>query len=275
MHVEVSTPSQAVAHVAGLVLAAGTTTSPRGMETKEVNNFTLVIHEPWHVPFDVDGRNLRPFIGAVEALQLVGQTAMPEILIEGSRAFAKFAEEGVLEGAYGPRIYGSLGRLVQVLERDHDTRQAILTVYDSTRDLGSGSLDVPCTLSMQYFVRDGALCARTSMRSNDVWLGLPYDLVQFIALQAAVARALDLPLGWYSHSVGSMHLYAEHFTRAAELQPVTYLMRQPRSLWSGNTIGDISSLARRILMHDDLLDLPDRGATPFERWLHDSTWKYQ
>ena len=45
------------------------------------------------------------------------------------------------------------------------------------------------------------------MRSNDVWFGLPYDIVYFTFLQKYIAYRLGVRYGTYTHFVGSMHMY--------------------------------------------------------------------
>lgn len=45
------------------------------------------------------------------------------------------------------------------------------------------------------------------MRSNDVYLGLPYNLVQFSALQEIVAGWLGIEVGSYHHFTDSLHVY--------------------------------------------------------------------
>jgi hypothetical protein len=69
---------------------------------------------------------------------------------------------------------------------------------------------------MQYYVRGGELHATTWMRSNDLWLGFPYDLYNFCRLQAYVAAALDLPVGSHTHLATSLHLYEHHWDAAEE-----------------------------------------------------------
>lgn len=252
-----------------LVRQGGEPVSPRVTATIEVRHVTLFIDRPWLVPFDIPGRGLNPFIGAVEAAQLVGQTSEPEVVWSGTKAMHKFTDHGVYHGAYGIRLHGQLGPLVEKLEDDKATRQAVLTVYSSGRDLGADVRDVPCTLSLQFVIRNGALELRTSMRSNDVWLGLPYDLVQFAALQGAVAKALDIPMGEYVHTVGSLHLYADDWAKADEVQPIvsTASGRSSngyRPMWSGKDIGEISSIARKILLG---IHRPYANPAPFETWL--------
>jgi hypothetical protein len=70
--------------------------------------------------------------------------------------------------------------------------------------------DIPCTLSIQFFIRDGRLHCVTTMRSNDIWLGLPYDIFCFTCLQRLIAEALKVPTGFYIHQAGSLHLYARN-----------------------------------------------------------------
>lgn len=265
MYQRLETPSEALCFAIEYVLAAGEVSEPRGMKTVEVNNATFVIEKPWLIPFEVQGREFRHFIGAVEALQLVGQTVAPEIVTNGSRAFQRFTDSGIFHGAYGQRIYGRLQALIDLLKRDPDTRQAVLTIYSSERDLNVNAKDIPCTLSLQFFVRDHALCMRTNMRSNDLWLGLPYDLIQFGALQAAVAKALGRPMGWYSHSVGSLHIYDQDIEAASQLRPLDDGIWDYEALWSGNTIEEISSKARSILYGVPNGD--HRPMTVFELWL--------
>lgn len=237
--------------------------SPRGQLTYELLNAQHTILSPEAI-IGAEGREWRYFIGAAEACGLVGQISVPEILTERFKAWEPFVEDGVLWGAYGPRIAGDLGQVVQLLRDDPDTRQAVLTIYDSSRDLRRNVPDVPCTIAIQFFIRDTRLQMRVVMRSNDLWLGYPYDTIQFFALQAAVAQALGIGVGSYTHSVGSMHLYERDLEKVAKLvrpQPIIFLP----PYWNGETIGEISVRARAILFGPELKDM-----TEFERWLSES-----
>lgn len=273
MFIQVATPAQAVEAATQAVLNLGEVVAPRGQQTRELMNVTLRVDDPYIVPIMLKGRRLGAFTTAVEALQLVGMTSVPEFVASGAPTFRPYMDGGIFHGAYGMRIYGRLDALVNQLQKDPDTRQAVLTIFDSRQDLGAEVHDVPCTLSLQYFVRDGALCARTSMRSNDAWLGLPYDLTQFIALQGAVAKALDLPMGWYSHSVGSLHLYERDVASAEKVEANnivstgTYAWNRTTGLWGPGSIAEISSRARSIL-NGTMSPLEYR--TSFESYLYDA-----
>lgn len=217
MHVLTLSPGKAVEAACRTLLNHGHETSPRGQRTLEVLNATLEVAEPWRIPFRLEARGLNQRIGMAEAAQLIGQVSDPELMTGISAVFQRYQDGGRFHGAYGPRIAGGLHRVVTLLEQDPDSRQAVLSVYYQHQDLGSGARDIPCTLTLQFLLRGGELRLRTSMRSNDAWLGLPYDLVQFCALQGAVAAALDVPMGPYTHTVGSLHLYEQHWDGARDL----------------------------------------------------------
>lgn len=251
MELNVLTPAEAVYWTTRCVMQQGKPISPRGQATSEVRDFTVKIQAPHLIPFSLPGRGLRPFIGAVEALQLVGQVHNPEAVTTGSKAMGKYTDDGLFHGSYGQRVYRQLTLAYENLKGDGNSRQAVLSIFDGNKDY-IPSKDTPCTLTIQFMIREGALHMRVSMRSNDVYLGLPYDLFQFSALQMAMADALGCPVGEYTHTVGSMHLYHRDLVKADGLrqpaQPSSDTLHYSPS-WGvvGQGIGIISERARRIL----------------------------
>ena len=263
MHIITENPSEALELATQYVIEHGEAISPRGMVTRELLNVTLQVEKPWNIPVSMENRKLNHNIGIKEALQLVGQITDPEAMTDTSQVFGKYMDAGILHGAYGPRIHGNLNKLVEQLKKDYSTRQAVLTIFDSNKDLNVDVKDVPCTLNLQYFIRDNKLIARTNMRSNDVFLGLPYDLTQFIALQGAIAKALDIEMGQYVHVVGSLHIYDEHIPQAQWIKAYfNGSFKDYEPMWTGNSIGEISHTARSILKGN----IPDQ-LTRFERFL--------
>ena len=57
----------------------------------------------------------------------------------------------------------------------------------------------------------------TTMRSQDLWLGFPYDIFANTVLQKLLAGWLGVALGEYHHYVDSLHLYDEHVEAAKDL----------------------------------------------------------
>jgi len=248
--------------------AFGEEFAPRGQATIETRWSQFAIDRPLTFPVRAEGREFRNVIGILEALSLVGQFSVPELFTDRVRKFLDFEDAGVFHGSYGARIAGRLGDLVDLLKRDPDSRQAVLTIFDSRSDLGAAKRDIPCTIAIHFLVRDGELEMRVTMRSNDLWLGTPYDLLQFAVLQASVAQALGLVPGKYVHAAGSLHLYERDFGPASKIgEPLNYA-EFPFPLWSPDMtdIGMISQRARDLAfnrVHPD---------TAFEHWVHELVW---
>jgi thymidylate synthase len=72
------------------------------------------------------------------------------------------------------------------------------------------SKDIPCTVMLHFMIRNFKLNLTVYMRSNDAWLGLPYDLFNFTQIQCQVAVKLGYPPGNYYHIAGSMHVYTHN-----------------------------------------------------------------
>jgi thymidylate synthase len=49
------------------------------------------------------------------------------------------------------------------------------------------------------------------MRSNDIAIGMLYDVFNFTMLQELLAVELDVELGTYTHMVGSLHIYEKSY----------------------------------------------------------------
>ncbi|MDO8769436.1 MAG: thymidylate synthase [Burkholderiaceae bacterium] len=135
--------------------------------------------------------------------------------------YRQYSDDGeVIFGGYGPRIFGSDGnaqvlKIISLLRSKPDSRQAVVQIFDKT-DLSAPHLDIPCTCTLQFMVRDGRLNLFASMRSNDAYMGLPHDVFAFTMIQELVARSLDLDLGHYKHFAGSLHLYDTDRSKAIE-----------------------------------------------------------
>ena len=173
-----------------------------------------------------------------------------------NKNISQFSDDGVkFFGAYGPKILDQLDYVVGKLLEDHDTRQAGLTIW---REKPPKTKDVPCTVAMFFSLREGvdegvsALEMNVFMRSNDVWLGTPYDVFNFSMVAHLVCCRLnqsnwlpgsDVAPGMLRLTAASSHLYDTHWEAAAALQPETALIRAhgthepetPEGMWLDST----------------------------------------
>ena len=202
------------------VAAFGRVVSPRGYRTRELIPVCINIKRPWDAFADGIGRDrLSRAVAAAEALQLVAGVSRPQLLQRIAPAFSRYTnEDGDFDGAYGPRVGDAMPDVVRRLSKDADTRQAVIPIWQPQDVHRQESRDYPCTLTLHFLVRDGKLRLIVTMRSNDVWLGLPYDIFMFTQLQCTVARVIGVEVGLYSHVSHSLHMYERDSARASRLQ---------------------------------------------------------
>lgn len=131
----------------------------------------------------------------------------------------KLSSDGVkMIGAYGPRLFGihhlnQIDHLINILINDPSKRKAVASIYLPQFDQhGMRHEEVPCTLNLQYLIRDKHVQSVTYMRSQDAFNVLPYDVFLFTMLQEYILNRLkpgskDFKLGTYNHFSGSFHVY--------------------------------------------------------------------
>ncbi len=96
------------------------------------------------------------------------------------------------------------------LKNDPDSRRAVIHIR-MPQDSVLAKKDVPCTLTLQFFIRDGALHQVASMRSSDMVLGIAYDIPAFTIFQEMLALELGVECGSYTHISNSLHIYERHY----------------------------------------------------------------
>lgn len=205
-----------------LVSRHGRPVNPRGLATREVLGVHLCLTEARRRLVDVPPvRVLNPAFAVAEAVWILSGSDEPWIF-DYNRALRRYADGGRLRGAYGPRLrrWGSevdqLDRVRRLLMRDPDTRQAVVQLFDPGRDW-VGHRDVPCTVGYRFFIRSGHLHMHTTMRSQDLWLGFPYDVFTATVLHELLAGWLGVEPGEYHHHVDSLHLYEDDRPHAMQL----------------------------------------------------------
>lgn len=117
------------------------------------------------------------------------------------------------QGSYGPPFVEQLRYVVETLQANDESRQAVMTIWRPNPRL---SKDVPCTIALQFLIRDDQLHTIVTMRSSDIFTGLIYDMFCFTAMSAAVLAFLDfddVKLGKCWINAGSSHLYKRDFDR--------------------------------------------------------------
>jgi thymidylate synthase len=146
------------------------------------------------------------------------------------RRYREETEDGVeVYGGYGPRLFGQRGHdqvrnVIELLGNRPTSRRAVIQIFDA-KDIAADHKEIPCTTTLQFFVRNERLDMVTTMRSNDAYLGLPHDVFCFTMLQEIIARSLGRDIGIYRHFAGSLHLYKDRWADAQHFVDEAYQQR--------------------------------------------------
>lgn len=196
-----------------------------GQKTVEIVDMHLLLRNPKDRLVICSERRINLPFGIAEWIGLVTGESRVEFFKNFIADYDRFSTDGMtVDGAYGNRLQSGerenqIVGLLAELRRSELTRRAVATIYNGTLDLfGGGGVNTPCTLSLQFLVREGRLNMITTMRSNDAIWGFNYDLIMFTMLQEFIARHLGVELGDYSHNAGSFHIYERHWGLANSMK---------------------------------------------------------
>lgn len=131
-------------------------------------------------------------------------------------------DDGVTDrSAYGAIVFNRYGfdqvaQVIDTLKRDPYSRRAVIN-FNVPNPKRFETKDEICTIALVFELRGGKLDCTGIMRSNDVWLGTPYDVVFFTELQKHIANELGVAYGKYTHIAVSLHAYERDIDRVREV----------------------------------------------------------
>lgn len=197
------------------ILGMGKRVSPRGQETRELLGVQLHVEDLTQNILHSSIRDLNYRFLVAEWLWILRGRQDLASLARYNKQYAAYSDDGIyLAGAYGPRLAGQWRWLEEQFATDPTTRQAVATIWTPTPQK---SKDIPCTISAQFIARDGRLHGIWTMRSSDIWWGLPYDFFTFAQLTNVLAGRIGARPGSLTMQLGSSHLYQPFYGKAEDV----------------------------------------------------------
>ena len=216
------------------ILMIGNEYSPRGKKTKEFPPVMITLVNPLERCFFVPGRNDNVFAKVAETLwQMAGRDDIDWLSFYLPRA-VDYSDNGrTWRGAYGPRLRnwnGSDNVVDQVkevanLHKDRYSRQAVISIWDPSRDITAVTKDRPCNNWLQFLIRDGKLIMNVTQRSCDLLWGYSgIDTFSWSVLQQMMAYWTNSEVGSFNHFIGSLHVYEQHWGRLQRIVNDYYMV---------------------------------------------------
>ncbi len=204
--------------------------SSRCGNTSEVLHAAMSLADPRQRWIASRAPAMNPAFALAEVIWIVNGRNDSALLNYFNPKLPQFAGKGeTYHGAYGFRLRSHFGldqleRAYQALSAKPDSRQIVMQIWDGDSDLPGDdgcprSEDIPCNITALLKIRDGRLEWTQIMRSNDLILGMPHNIVQFTSLQEIMAGWLGIGVGGYHHFADSLHLYDRHFPVSARIDP--------------------------------------------------------
>ena len=157
---------------------------------------------------------------------LTGSKRPDEFLQKFTKIWDNFIEEdGTVAAAYGYRWRKHFGRdqiayPIKHLKEQPGSRHAVVIAWDPSDDgLGYGTKkkNVPCPYTFTGNIIGNRLHMHSVIRSNDMILGNPFDVMGFALLQYILAAKLEVKPGRLTHTISNAHIYDIHYKTAWEL----------------------------------------------------------
>ena len=228
-----------------------------------------------HLLPTISARRTFPRTAAVEAMWIMsGSPSLGRLHAHKVKIWDKFTDEdGDVSTAYGWRYRNyfhrdQLAMAIKHLAEQPTSRQVWISAWDPGRDgLGDKPLpNFPCPVGFNLHLSKGGLHSTLVMRSSDVFVGLPYDVMGHAYLLAAIAASIDIEMDVLSMQVvlAHPHLYDCHMDMAREAltQERSYLrtamepwIRLPR--WSTR---------RLVRYHKDYITAVERELSEVSTW---------
>lgn len=165
---------------------------------------------PRAVDFSDDGRTWRAGYGP----RIAGLTYTPP---EGFLVTKR--DNFFVESKSAKIQVNQLENVINILREDPSSRQAFMIVpLPGDNLVSNNTVDTPCTLSIQFLVRDSKLHCFVDMRSNDVvWGTTGINYFEWTFIQEIVASILGYKIGIYTHKANSLHIYSRHYEMSEKI----------------------------------------------------------
>ena len=121
-------------------------------------------------------------------------------------------ENQEIQSNYGYYVHTQFNSIVEELATDGASRRAVCNI-NNAEHLYPAAPDVPCTIAMQFLIRNDYLHLIVTMRSQDAVYGLRNDIPAFQMFKLILANELGVKPSTLYINVGSLHVYEKHWDK--------------------------------------------------------------
>lgn len=119
-------------------------------------------------------------------------------------------EDGTIGKAYGYQLakYKQVDNLIKTIKEDPTNRRMVVTLWN-IEDLPDMALQ-PCAFQTLWNINHGRLNCMLTIRSNDWFLGQPFNVTQYAVLVHMIAQVTGYKPGKLTVCINDAHIYENH-----------------------------------------------------------------
>lgn len=184
--------------------------------TKKLAWKSVVAETLWYLEGSTDERRLAELVYAKDRYELKDKRTVWTDNANAQGVALGYVNNDNYKGlgpTYGEQYRDSNGvdqieKLLSSIKSNPNSRRHILNLWN-VGEIDNMALP-PCLFMAQFHVRNEKLSCHTFARSQDLFLGTPFNLAQYALLTHIIARECGLGVGELIHTLGDAHIYLNH-----------------------------------------------------------------
>ena len=242
--------------------------SPRGLKVKEILNYHIDIDDVTKEQIIINDVRSTPvkYLKKELCLYLVGNLNINDFakaskfwssLDDGTHLVNSNYGQLCLWRTYPNKMVNSaeggmtqLDWVLNTLLNDPDSRQAVMYLGNPYFQY-KGNKDFVCTFTYQFFIRNNKLHMICNRRSNDVVIGITFDIPWEIVLMQSVCKAYNMMspnkigLGSYHCNIGSMHAYEKDWQTIKDMLNTNWTYEDIPNIMDATELCPINKIYRQ------------------------------
>ena len=132
--------------------------------------------------------------------------------------------------------HDQIAKIIHTLKTNPTDRRMVLTAFN-VGEMDQMALP-PCHTFAQFYVSRGKyLSCQVYIRSNDLFLGLPFNIASYALLVHMIVQVTGLEVGELIITIGDAHIYSNHIDQVK--QQLSNSIFEPPTLWLNPEIKSI------------------------------------
>lgn len=162
------------------------------------------------------------------------------------RAWKKYVKDEISSSAFGHDVFkieyvDQVKNIIDTIKTNPTDRRMVLSAFN-VGELDQMALP-PCHMFAQFYVnkKKQQLSCQVYLRSNDLFLGAPFNIAGYAMLTHMIAQVTGLGVGELVITIGDAHIYLNHIEQVKEQLSRTPFA--PPTLWINPEVDDIDDFA--------------------------------